>query len=456
MAKMIICSLCGREMRHRAKGLCGTCYMAQSRVMGTCLRCRKERPLDTKGLCNACHVMEYKKKYNYKGPIRVCISCKEEKPIHAQDRCSACYHIWYREQNLEQIREKDKQRRKDNPEKFTKWNRNYYRANQDKELARSKKYWRDNKEKLAQRDKEKYAKERKASIESSIDAYHTLNIDEELVYYKRQVAELKAMIPDFKRIWVNEFLETVYRKRNSKTIIKFLRDILRLINYLKEIEREKYFGGWNTIEITDIEDCQVHTGILKDSLRIFFNWLLSRKKITNNVADAIPTHPSNLRASKVPGSLIKKLYNKWNYADCNLEERIAGLLIMYYGLTNDELRRLKNKDFLNNMMNIRNQSISLDGKLSIWISEYQKFKAGRFFGVNTTYFFVTAYSIPKDKPVSIGHFSKLFQSRRVGSTPSELRKAMIFFHKNDNDPFHLAFLFGISPRGAARYFEKLR
>jgi len=66
-------------------------------IEGICLRCGNVRLLDKKGLCNSCHVAEYKKKYDYKGPVGICISCNEKKIIHAQQRCSSCYHLWYRE-----------------------------------------------------------------------------------------------------------------------------------------------------------------------------------------------------------------------------------------------------------------------------------------------------------------------------------------------------------------------
>ena len=273
---------------------------------------------------------------------------------------------------------------------------------------------------------------------------------------KRKIEELKMLIPDLKRGWVNEFLNTAYKNKSVKTKLRFLMDVIRLLNYLKDVSFEKYYGGWNIIEATDVEDCQVHTGILKDSLRIFFRWLLNRKNTTYDLSDAIPTQTKNIRVSKVTGNLIKSLYNKWNYTECELEERIAGLLVMYYGSTNAELRYLKNEDFKNGKMKIRGHYIELESKLSNLINEYLDFKVKRFFGVNTTYFFVTAYSISKDAPVGIGHFSKLFKSRNIGVSPSDLRKAMIYFHKNsdDADPFYISSLFGIRPRGAARYFER--
>jgi site-specific recombinase XerD len=83
------------------------------------------------------------------------------------------------------------------------------------------------------------------------------------------------------------------------------------------------YAGWNALALGMLDQCQVETGILKDSVRVFFRWLKKRKLIESDLTEAIPAQTSKLRLPKVSKTTLSELAQKWYSGDSLLHERIA-------------------------------------------------------------------------------------------------------------------------------------
>lgn len=419
---------------------------------GVCARCGKEKPIISRKsmLCNSCHVVEYKKRTGYKGPVRTCIVCGEVTNIHSNEMCRSCYNRQYAKDHHEEILERKRQDRKENPEKYKNWDktwkernreyirekdRQYYQAHIEKRRAEKRKYYREHAQELKDKNRRKY-------IENNTS-----------IGKKQKSDDMIQSIPDLKKVWIIEFLSTVYHDRAERSKDKFLRDISRLLNFLKEHNETAYKGGWNMVSLTDIEQCQIETSALKDSLRVFFKWLKQRKYVTLNLADAIPTQTSKRKISEINIENLSEVVKRWYHKDGNLEVRIACLLIIFHLCTVHQLRNLKVSDLQDGKIFLHNDWHEVDEKLWQLIEKYKKWRTDFYFEFTPEYFFITGYTVTSKTPVEGSHFAKLFKANSVGLSPSDLRKAMIYFHKNKTgmDPFKLAVIAGISPRMALKY-----
>ncbi len=260
-------------------------------------------------------------------------------------------------------------------------------------------------------------------------------------------------IPDFKKIWVVEFLDSVYKNREYRTKHRFLQDLNRLLSFVMKNNIDAYLGGWNMLSLVDVERCQVETGPLKDSLRVFFRWLKKRKNVVASLEEAIKPGTRSWPLADITidnlSDLVKSLYS----GSVNLEMRIAGLMIVFFLCTNQQLRYLEVSHLKNQKIYLNGRWQDVDGRLWTFIEEYKTWRDEFYLGYAPKYFFVTGYTAGTGMPVSISHFSNLFQSNNLGLSPSKLRKAMIFFHKEKTgmDPFALGAIAGIQPRSATRY-----
>lgn len=420
-----------------------------------CSQCGRERPHAAHGLCNVCHVKEYKKKKGYKGKVGICQLCGQALLIKARHLCSSCYNFWYSIYKAEDIKKRLQEDRNKNPEKYQNWGKAYRERNRDKIIQRQREYWRINKKRLTERrrqfnwtNKERLTEARRRKIWANSPPNPKISVDP-----SEKIENLLINIPELKRIWVREFLNGAYKDRNSKTQIKFLQDMVRLTCFLERYSPNAAQGGWNTLTLVDIEKCQVETGILKDSLRIFFKWLLTRKNVNVDLAKAIPTQTMRRKKALVPIKKLEELFDRWIDGKGELTERIAGLLIIYYGFTVEELRFLRCGQVDDGVIHLKDENIVLDELLKKYVNEYSGWKHDRYFGTKHEYFFINQESISRGIPVGPRYFADLFKRNNVGLKPSELRKAMIWFHKEyrNADPFHLAAVFRISARAAALY-----
>jgi hypothetical protein len=228
---------------------------------------------------------------------------------------------------------------------------------------------------------------------------------------------------------------------------------VRLIIYLDK--EGKAQGAWNLVELIDIEKCQVETGILKDSLRVFFTWLHKRKHATKKLAIAIPTETNKLRKTILPFKKLKELYDRWTQGEGNFNERISGLLIIHYGFTNAELRNFKLDDYKYDRIIIDEEEILLNEKIIKIMNEYLDWRRSFYRGVpdDNPYFFISQESFYTKQKVDEGYFANTFKRNGL-PRPSIIRKTMIHFFKNDphNDVFKIAALFRIMPKSASRYW----
>lgn len=271
---------------------------------------------------------------------------------------------------------------------------------------------------------------------------------------KRIEAEI-ALMPDLKRVWVIEFISTVFEDRAKITKLTFIRGINRIIFHICKNDAGREKAGWNMVTLSDIDGCQVETGILKDSLRVFFRWLHNRKKVTLDLSAAIPTAKIKRRKPKSSKELLIKLFNQWNQGIGSPQVCIAGLLIIYFGMTNEELRLLKVDDFSEGKVFLNGEWLELDTILWDKITCYLEWRDSFYFGLAPDYFFVTGISVTNKKPVDLSYFGKRFKFENIPVTPSDVRKAMIYFHKEHGkvDPPVIGQLFRIKPRSASVYFK---
>lgn len=309
MKRMIVCPICSQVKEEYAKGLCTKCYQKELResLTGTCHVCHKQKPLSRIGICGACRerqrvktkaecnrcgrILEIKghgmcaacftanhrAKTGYKGPIRKCIDCGEEKPIKAQNRCDKCYQ---------------RMRIGQNPEYFSERKRKYVARNRERTLAGQKKWRDENKEHRSDYWKQYYAKNRVRLDHNRRINYHKNRIkllaklrektyrkiaDGQPILIRRVFARspeeiienLINQIPEFKKPWVQEFLKGAYSGRDGKTKIRFLSDLLRLINYIGDKNPETVNGSWNMLNLIQIEKCQVHRHTERQSPGLF-------------------------------------------------------------------------------------------------------------------------------------------------------------------------------------------
>jgi hypothetical protein len=491
---LLVCQVCGEEKQEYSKGLCTQCYkkeLARQRT-GTCQICGREKPLDRKGHCGACrerlrvkpqgecsrcrqwreikgHGMcavcvtaEYRERTGYQGPVRKCDTCGEETPIKARNMCNRCYIQWRIEQNPEHFRELKKNYVAQNRERTLDTQKKWRDEHKEHIAEEWKLYYQKNRKRLDHNRKIKYHKHREANAaHSRIIRYQKLANGEIIIQYAaRDPQEIMTsrlkQIPEFKRPLVDEFLNGVYKDRAYNTKILFLSNLIRLIEHLDYYYPDIVNGSWNMLNLTIIDECQVHTGILKDSVRVFFHWLYVRKGTNQNLAKAIPTQILRMGKKRMARSTLRELYLRWTSGNVLLVEKIAGMLIMFYGFTNKELRSLKKKDISNGILQYRGENIELEPLLKQYIQEYINWRNDYYQGLNDSneFFFISRMSIFSGKIVSVEYFSKLFRKNGLPS-PSAIRKSMIYLHKDDFgfDPFAISAVFGISPRGAARYWE---
>ncbi len=58
---LIKCKNCGEEKKHRAKGLCVSCY--QKNRIGICIKCGREAPIQAKQMCSTCYGKAFSRKH---------------------------------------------------------------------------------------------------------------------------------------------------------------------------------------------------------------------------------------------------------------------------------------------------------------------------------------------------------------------------------------------------------
>lgn len=467
--KIGICSECNRErpIKNESLNLCSGCYERRLRSrpgyvrkqrIGICSGCQKERPLVTKdNLCNSCHVKEYKRRTGYKGPVRACVVCGKVTNIHSNNMCKSCYNKKYAEENHDRILENKRRDRAANPEKYRNWDREWKKRNHERVKAMGReKYW-ENIESSRRNRRESYIKRNLKKVEKNrikyIAAAKKRNISVDELIKESKLDELKKDIPELKIKWLDEFLMSVYAERSYGTKYKFLLDLNRLLKYLKQNNSKAYWGAWNMLSIIDIEQCQVETGPLKDSLRVFFRWLKKRKFITCDLQKGIPTSTHKQRCSAVSIEELSKLARRLYSEKLGLEVRLAGLLIIFYLFTNEQLRNLETIHLRDKKIFFNGAWHNVDEKIWHLIEDYMKWREDFYLGYAPKYFFVTGYTIKSQSKVSIKHFSHLFIKEKIGLSPSMLRKAMIIFHKEKTglDPFGLGSIAGIQARSATRY-----
>ena len=484
-----ICSRCGIEGEYYSKNLCKKCYkmLLRQKKTGVCVKCKGSHPLNNKGICGkcltkenqnnnlhfcancgilkpnirkglcaACYAREYRKATGYIGPTRQCIACNNIRPIHANGMCCSCNSKLYRLEHLEELKQYDKQYYADNRESIRK-RQIMWRASH-KEAVRSycNKYyyehWEHSKKKSrlrARKNKEnlKIMRHNMLYKGTEIRVKRAMSLNERIAITMKQ-------IPIMKRQWVQEFLSGPYKDHSERTIKTFLSNIVRLIKYLEKEGIAQ--GAWNLVELIDLEKCQVETGILKDSLRVFFTWLHRRKHVRKNLAEAIPPNTLKLRKTILPFEKMKELYDRWIHVEGNFIERIAGLLIIHYGFTTGELRNLKLCDYKHDRIMIDGEEIIIHENIRDIINEYFDWRKSYYDGVldENPYFFISRESYYTKNKVSEGYFAELFKKNGY-SGPNIIRRTMIYFFRNDphKDVFKIAALFRIRPVGAARYWS---
>ena len=82
----------------------------------------------------------------------------------------------------------------------------------------------------------------------------------------------------------------------------------------------------------------------------------------------------------------------------------------------------------------------------VWRKDY-------YFEYAPEYFFVTGKSVSEKTTVGVNYFWRLFKRNRCDFVPSELRKMMISFYKNEvgMDFFELSAISGITPEATIPY-----
>lgn len=452
---LIICKVCGRERPYASLGLCSACYAKENRKQQpliVCKICGRERPHAAHGLCAVCHVKEHRKENP--GPVRACSECGKIGVIKARDRCSACYSRWYVKNRSPEVAARSREQSRVNRQ-----GRKLQIHNYNIRWNREHTQWRKEYQKI-------YKTVNKARITDSTrlrlrkkceEPGYLKTIRKIAVTPEEKMNSFLVQMPDMKRVRVEEFLHTAYKNRADSTKVKLVRHLTRLLSFVASIDPEAALGPWNTINAVHIERCQVETGQLKDSLRVFFHWLHRRKNIDVDLSKAVYSPKTRYRVPAVSADVIRQLIEKWANGNCGYNERIAGLMIIYYGMTCEELRNLKNADVNDWQILIDGRYYDIEPRLGELIKEYIDWKQKRFFGYAHEFFFVTGESVTKKAPVEYSYFAKHFKLNHVPVSPSHLRKAIIYLFKDQVqqiNPFILGAVFRIHPRGATRYFEK--
>ena len=105
----IVCRMFKKEKRHKAKGLCASCYKKtrppQKKTIKKCTSCERVHRIGGYGLCNACHSawfragkpmpvenFHYVPKHVRPKPTH-CSSCGNRK-IRSKGLCELCYRAW--------------------------------------------------------------------------------------------------------------------------------------------------------------------------------------------------------------------------------------------------------------------------------------------------------------------------------------------------------------------------
>ena len=127
LREQLICSNCHRNKKLIARGLCSTCYQKETRSR-ECTGCKKVKVITSQELCKSCF-----DKLNPK--FGVCKECSSETVLRSKNLCSSCYGKQeykktatktrlknYREENREKIRIRSKELRKQDIEKYKKYN----------------------------------------------------------------------------------------------------------------------------------------------------------------------------------------------------------------------------------------------------------------------------------------------------------------------------------------------
>ena len=416
----------------------------------TCIRCGKTAQYGGPGpICNSCHVKEYKQRTGYKGPIRKCVECGNITNMWAHGLCRSCYNREYGKKNRESLTQKQHERRLNDPEKFREWNRKWKAANPDKvKESQRKHYYKD--VETSRRKSREYGRNHREEI----NAKHRKGY-----FTKEQIIiplEFRIQqIPDLKRKLVEEFLNTVYKDRSETTKKIFVKNVNKLVDFEKSLGNASYLAAWNTMPLEVIDRFQIENGVLKDSVRIFFKWLHKRKKVIKDLSVAIPTETAKRRVNAVSSSRLNELVKKWYAEEGELIECIVGLLVVFYILTGHQMRYIKDSDVYDGILFLDGREIKLDEKIIELIERYRKWKK-EFYGEDSPDFlFVNSESYYRKIPVSVTYFTKMFRRFNVGLTVSELRKAMIVFHKDKTglDPFALGKIAGITPRAASIYYN---
>ena len=416
----------------------------------TCIRCGKTARYGGPGpICNSCHVKEYKQRTGYRGPIRKCVECGNITNIWGHGLCRSCYNRDYGKKNRESLTQKQHERRLNDPEKFREWDRRWKAANSDKvKESQRKHYYKD--VETSRRKSREYGRNHREEINAK---YRKGNFTKEqiIIPLEYQIQQ----IPDLKRELVEEFLNTVYKDRAKATKRIFVRHINKLVSFEKSLGNGSYLAAWNMMTLEVIDRYQVENGILKDSVRIFFKWLHKRKKVVVDLSFAIPTAKIRRRVNGVSFSRLNELARKWYAGDGELVECIVGLLIVFYVLTGHQMRHIKDSDVHDGILFLDGREIKLDEKIFNLIEQYRKWKKAFYDEDLPDFLFVTGESYHRKIPVSVTYFTRMFRRLNVGLTVSELRKAMIVFHKDKTglDPFALGKIAGITPRAAAMYYN---
>ena len=424
-----ICCICGETTSIHARGMCGKCYGAEQRKkrkenqkIVVCSKCGRLKPLYYKkmNLCHTCYTNHLKNERGYETPKDKCAVCGQFTNIFGHGMCRSCYNKWYAKENHDKIELKRRQRFRNNPDKKRKYARMF-----------------------VEKKRHIYGDER-VNDENMIGCVPRNVLSNE---------EIIASFPEMKRGWVEEFLSTVYNDREDSTIRKFLKDMQRLVTFLHDSVPQHYDGGWNLLDITDIERCQVETGVLKDSLKMFFKWLETRKRINNKISSAFVPDRHGWRISNL--NVDKLSVNVKMFFDINKELpfKIAGQLIVYYLVSCDEMRLLTIDCFHEHKIFIHGEWRKVPDDLWSLIEEYMVWRKDYYFEYAPEYFFVTGKSVSEKTTVGVNYFWRLFKRNRCDFVPSELRKMMISFYKSEvgMDFFELSAISGITPEATIPY-----
>lgn len=425
-SKVYACIECGEVRTIRARGICNICYGNMQRkkrkensITTVCSRCGiiKLQYNAELNLCHSCYSKHLRDDNGYKTPIRECTVCGEKTHTFAHNMCKSCYNKQYVKINHDAIERNRRFHFRKNPDRKRNYDRQWLKKkNNNKNISNT-------------------------NMRGCVP----------LVVKSNQ--EIIDFIPEMKKIFVNEFLMTVYLNRKENTKRKFLLDINRLLEYVKNNIPEHFEGSWNILTVSDIEKCQIDTGILKDSLKVFFRWLRTRKEITLQLENAFIPCKRYQKTYKIPIENLKKYVEKFFNDETSLVTRIAGRFIIYYLCTPFELQKLKNSDVAYKKVNLHGNWYDIDEDLWNLIEEYNHYKQDYYFHYATDFFFMTGMSVSEQKSVSRYFFWRQFKCNGVGISPTELRKAMISFYKHEvgMDFFELSAISGISPVATIPY-----